>query len=339
MDQEYLGKIVGVFAVKHLQRSEADITIDPIPALGTPKKWTYFIYDSQGQLISIVQAVPVEETDRWRHQHYLLAISMFKTLGLKHSECPEIIAFERIGAGSEMFDLAAIKPCPGKTLQEFLPDGLHALKRFGQALAELHASKLNMEGIVGGSYLEIDDLWTERFLKLLQSKPDWLSEDSRKIVQRLSDISAKIDPRSCPVGILHGDPIPTNILYDPKTDRLTFIDMEWLAQSFDASGNPIGPIAQDFSKACESLRSLGYHTGTPQDVFHQWIAIFSDSYRSSIGSTYPLENQIHYYSTLFWVREVVRADRKSKSGQDHLKDYRTKAATHLMDLLFKERMQ
>lgn len=339
MDQKYLRKTVGVFAAKHLQRSETALIIDPMPALGTLKKWTYSISEHEKQLLSIVQAVQVEETDRWRHQHYLLAIAMFKTLGLKQSECPEIIGFERVGAGSEMFDLVAIKPCPGKTLQEHFPDGKRALERFGKALAELHASKLNKKGIVGGSYLEIDALWTERFSNLLQSKPDWLPEDEKKIAQRLREISAKIDPRTSLVGILHGDPIPTNILYDPTSDRLTFIDMEWMAQSFDASGNPIGSIAQDYSKARESLRSFGYLTGISQNVFHQWINIFSDAYRSLIGNVYPLESQLRYYSTLFWMREVVRADRKLKRGQDGLEDYRTKAVIHLMDLLFKERMQ
>lgn len=78
-------------------------------------------------------------------------------------------------------------------------------------------------------------------------------------------------------GYQHGDAHTGNLFYDPMTDKVYFIDVAIMHDSFDKYGNPHADSCLDFIRIEESIRRKGYGL-LPQNEIETLIESFETAY-------------------------------------------------------------
>lgn len=246
-----------------------------LPGPGGPDLHPVFsVRDANNALISIIKTYPIKEKDPLKFYPLILGTRLFRSLHLQLSQCPEILTF---GREHHKMDLIAMSPAKGLGLHEQTHSSCFI--KWGKALEELHRAKLQENGTIPFTILKKEKIHLERFYG-----------------NKVDPFFHLTSPFTGPLGILHGDPDPTNVYYERESGTLTLIDLEKIILSVDKAGKGVGPIACEYAEAvCGLTKHCILHDIEPTPILNA----FHEGYQLEL----PKE-QVKYYSGLFWIRKI-----------------------------------
>lgn len=175
----------------------------------------------------------------------LSASQLFCELKLEKSKHPHLLGVGLCQVGSQTYGLVHMSLVQGTVLTELVKQpeiAAHAAYRLGEALAELHG-----RGTPSWTSIPRDEL------DELVLKRKWLPEQAQELVE---DAVAAVAGLSVRASYLHGDATLKNVLYQPQSDALGFVDLCDAHHSVDAIGRPTGVAARDFTQMEQALLSL-----------------------------------------------------------------------------------
>lgn len=274
----------------------------------------FWVKDDLGKLLAVVKVISVSDYEPWKFANLEKSIEIFNQLHLKRSQTISILSGKRISRADGAFDLCIMSPAYGRGLHELFVDTdcrkaietlYNTIRDWAKVLAELHLAKatetLSLSKIEKDKNLQL----INRFSKLMKKDPHLFPFKIDVYLETIKYLQESAEQGAIFAGITHGDPDPTNVIYNDSNNLWTLVDIDNLALSVDSESNPITSIGNEFIQAKLLLMKVGFFLGFSQIVLDEIEIHFQKQYQESMGRYYPTEEQVDYFSALYFSRKIT----------------------------------
>lgn len=302
----------------HLQQFEKQTDIEVL--FGQYRRPLYRIVDHAGNIQLVVKVYVAYGENVSGFNKMLKAHQIFKSLRLKKSCCVDIIKYRHFTLDDQSCDAVVMSPAEGKGIGESIQDIgtcaekereskmdvlLKTVRTMGEALAELHSVHFRTQGQVGQSYTQEANKTMQKFLHFLTKIPQLFPFDKKSVIEHLSHLKSQLEDRPLVIGVTHGDPDPTNMVYHSGNHMITMLDIDDIVDSVIGDFEPVGPIARDYVEARLSMRRAMIFRRFITDHMIQVETSFHQTYQKYLGKLFPSDAAIKYFSAIYWMKKIL----------------------------------